>query len=793
MSKATIFKDVKDPSGCGDQQIEWFNQGSPELYRKLRKAHAAGSNTYSQLKSSLPAMTVSGTIKHRARGYDSEQRGFVPSGYGLIDIDGKDHEGRNITRDEHWITAWANETKEQLEELGFAVSISPSGDGVKAWFAIPWEQRDVHQHSYEQFYSAAWNAVMRLLPRDVHADSCRDLHRLQFQTYDPDCDPADTIEVELEEADFSIGKALLKAYVRWEELPPFSETKRQKLEEVINKLLRRKGIKFKAAYQGDTSGYGDDTSAAIFGILHYLCDALPDPASILQGAMESPLVKLNSKYDGNLSYMRRNIQKMLDGRAIEKATPTGSLFDFFDLSQSGFAELIDQHMRDEIIYVPEVAQWSLFKGNIWSHPSAESTKLVAAHICEKFRRSAVDLGDEGIIKFLGLRKNIMDAMSLAVGKPALVRPLAGLNTQRSKIYIKGKGLLDLDTWEFSTTSEKDFISAETAVTWRPGARLNPLYRKLVEAVFDDPEKLPFFFRYMGSSLYAGNISRKLLFCYGQGGQNGKSTLCNGGVSCLGGYGQNAIPGLLTRPSRAKAGADHSADMARIRQGTRVLYVDEAEAEVVWDEAKIKRLVSEDTIEARGLNQDFREMAITFSMLVSSNAMPPMDKSDPALIKRLLILEFENEFEHDPAIKEFFKSQDFQEAILDDILHGLKDYQARGNQLDAPESCQILLDEFSNDLDPLGKFVEEYLETCEREDASSLLDVMDAANIWLRHSKLKQFESAQMFNRAMGAHKLQRTRTKKARYWVDREAHPIRLNSAWEEFEKNREHPGNWNR
>jgi putative DNA primase/helicase len=230
---------------------------------------------------------------------------------------------------------------------------------------------------------------------------------------------------------------------------------------------------------------------------------------------------------------------------------------------------------------------------------------------------------------------------------------------------------------------------------------------------NEQEEARFLMRWLGSALYPANLSRTLMFWLGAEGSNGKSSLAKAIAATLGlqqGYAGIAANGLLSKAHFQRSGSEHSAHLSSIPSGCRFLYVDEM-GELSWDQELVKKLASVEPMYIRGAYAHHHRLAIPrFNLVVSSNHMPPLENCEPAMLARLVILKFDKTFQKNPEVDALMQSPEFLEGLLDDMLEGLRDYHAGGGSLEPPASCILAGAELVEDIDRIGRFLEECTTT-----------------------------------------------------------------------------------
>jgi len=766
VSSCSYFTAKEQLEPVGSVGIGWVGDGDKDTLLAIR----AGEGN----KGALPAYIPTGVLDHRRGGTTPEERNFVPSGYGMLDIDGKAHPERDQTRDEDLVTTFARKAKREFEDAGFVACISPGGDGIKAIFRISGTDED---DDLDAHYAAAYHAAVVLAPDGYVVDSCGDLGRLCFQSHDPDmADPSGALEIVVTEYDRLASVRLRAAKVDWGDLGDLDEPLAEK---ALRGLLRPKESKFKTAYEGDASRFDGDVSAAIFSLISHLRSSShkPGPQEIVSILLDAPLVTSNPKYDGDEAYMRRSVQNMIDKDAanIERKEVDGNgIFAGWDGTDATCAAALDRAMGQHLRFLPETGGWALLKDTgLWDVPLPGRRDAGAATEGSRALRDASSaIADEdtreAIQRYTGSMRNMEAALKHLGGGGGHDISLSEFDAQVNLIHIPDTGLLNLVDLTVRPPGPEDLVSSSLGVPWVKGARADPEYQRLTTPIFDDPEHYRFLMRYAGASLFGRNVVRSMIFGLGEGGHNGKSSLFSALVKMFGGYGADLPARMLFKGAFSRGGADHTADLANIPPPARLGYCDEEDGDGIWDIARIKRLCSEESIKVRGLGQDFRDAQIRFNMLASSNYLPPLEDYDPAILKRILVLRFEHTFSHDPAIRPYMATDKFLVPLLDDVIEGLRDYNEVG--LDPPAAVIIEGEKLASDLDTLGSFLGAYTVTVDIHDEG----FHTGADMWrcyrnhLENEGLPQIKKS-MFMSGMKGKGYEQGKCDKVRAWKHRTA------------------------
>jgi len=236
------------------------------------------------------------------------------------------------------------------------------------------------------------------------------------------------------------------------------------------------------------------------------------------------------------------------------------------------------------------------------------------------------------------------------------------------------GTVDLRTGKLRPGRPGDRISRVTAVApleqFKPERDCPRWLAFLDEALAGDEAAIRFLQQWGGYSLTGETKEQKLVFVYGPGG-SGKGTAINTIGDILGDYAVNVGMETLTASRHER----HTTELARLR-GARMARASETEKGKAWAENRIKNLTGQDTITARFMRQDDFEFVPEFKLTIFGNNRPSLKDVDEAIKRRFLILPFDHPpARRDPELPEKLKRE--WSGILSWLIVGCRDWQANG--------------------------------------------------------------------------------------------------------------------
>ena len=307
------------------------------------------------------------------------------------------------------------------------------------------------------------------------------------------------------------------------------------------------------------------------------------------------------------------------------------------------------------------------------------------------------------------RNGIAAMVSLARSEPGVSVGVSELDTDPWLFNVQN-GTLDLRTGELQEHCRDDLITKLAPVMFDPAAEC-PLWDTFLQEIFDgDEELIGYTQRLAGYNLSGSTREHVLVFLYGVGA-NGKSTFIETQLALMGpDYAIKAAPDLLM----AKQGESHPTERADLF-GKRFVATVETEAGKRLAESLVKELTGGDRIRARRMREDFWEFTPTHHVWLAGNHKPAVYGTDHGLWRRLKLIPFKVKFpdkQQDKELSEKLKAE--LPGILNWALAGCLDWQKNGMQ--EPESVRAATEEYAQENDVVGEFIDAFCEVSEGVEA-----------------------------------------------------------------------------
>lgn len=214
-------------------------------------------------------------------------------------------------------------------------------------------------------------------------------------------------------------------------------------------------------------------------------------------------------------------------------------------------------------------------------------------------------------------------------------------------------------------------------------------RFLKETFCGDPELIDYVQTSIGYSA-TGKANEEVMFiCNGSGG-NGKSIFLECINEVLGDYASVIqIETLINTSSAQRDGAAPAPDLASLN-GKRFVMTTEPKKKVTIDDGIVKTVTGGTKLKVRMLRQNPVEFLPEFKIWWQSNGLPYINISDYAMLRRLIVIPFDNEVRGnavDVNLKDKLMAE--KDYILKWIIEGVAKWQARKSPLfiDLPASVE----------------------------------------------------------------------------------------------------------
>jgi P4 family phage/plasmid primase-like protien len=373
------------------------------------------------------------------------------------------------------------------------------------------------------------------------------------------------------------------------------------------------------------------------------------------------------------------------------------------------AELL--HKLDlSFVYSPLHSSYFTFTGSIWK-PDKEFLKLRLAVVelasffdrIQKFydakQQSEIDVkiikNLKALIVNLNKAANQNEIFSIAKSFYEHDKFHLLLNSKKHIVPFTN-GVYDLLQNSFRQTKKEDYITLTLGYDFDPSIK-NQETIDFVQKVLPDQSVRDYVLKKMSECLNGDIPNTNFLMFIGDGA-NGKSQLLNLMKITMGELGEKVEVTLLTR-KRNNAEAANPEKMKLMYK--RFAFLSEPEDNEKINIGLLKELTGSEEIVARGLYQGSQTFVMETKLFLACNQLPEVKGEDPAIWRRVRIVNFPSRFVEEPKeLNEFLIDRSLPARIREDIswrqtfLNILLDYYHK--KVQEPESVKVKTNEYRED-------------------------------------------------------------------------------------------------
>jgi putative DNA primase/helicase len=256
--------------------------------------------------------------------------------------------------------------------------------------------------------------------------------------------------------------------------------------------------------------------------------------------------------------------------------------------------------------------------------------------------------------------------------------------------------------------------------------------------------------------------QRFVFFWGKG-RNGKTTLLEAWSAVMGSYARSIPVETFIDSGRARGAGQATPDLAMLR-GIRFVHTDEPDKGTKLSEGLIKRITGGDPLEVRDLHRTYFTMRPVCKITITGNYRPKIQggESSQGIWRRLILIHWPVTLqitELDKRLPEKLRAE--ASGILNRMLDGLRDFLDYG--LLIPDDVQATTEEFREESDTLGRFLEE-CTVCDVNASTDTATFHATYVAWAKHHGERVW-SAKTFGMAMRERGLRQQRDK-VRRWID---------------------------
>ncbi|MBP2659700.1 MAG: helicase [Firmicutes bacterium] len=523
--------------------------------------------------------------------------------------------------------------------------------------------------------------------------------------------------------------ALCKRYFSQSKVAPVRQEHPRSIADItehvlLNKILQSKqGRDFQALWNGDTSKYSGDDSAADLALCNILafwtgCDLNRMDAFFRQSGL------YRQKWERE-DYRMWTLQKAINdchntygdipiirGTTTQGVAPAEPLdppskYRFFSFTDLGNAERFIYYYGTNIRYCPELKLFLVWDGKRWLKDVTGEIDRMAFKAVRAIKEDIQHLKEPKAVeaclawaKSSESRTKLLNMVELAKVQPGV--PISINETDQNKYYVNClNGTIDLTSGELLPHNKEHKITHILPFEYKPYQTGQAMrwVQFLCEVTDGNLELMTYLWKLAGLCL-SGNTSEHVLhILYGSKGRNGKGVFIGilqeilGELTCV-------LPFSTFEPKNCGGIPNDIAAMA----GKRLVIAQESNEGKRLDEAVIKSLTGGDMLTGRFLRAEFFQFKPTHKILMSTNNKPMIRETSNSIWSRLRLIPFEVSFEgrEDKRLDEKLR-QELPE-IFAWCVAGFAEWQREG--LHVPDAIKRAGAEYRKEEDVVQNFITE---------------------------------------------------------------------------------------
>jgi putative DNA primase/helicase len=466
-----------------------------------------------------------------------------------------------------------------------------------------------------------------------------------------------------------------------------------------------------------------------------------------EARMSDKLVDIRAQVEAR----RREEQEAIDALTKEKESDKKSgvggpddprfIRQCLDANVLGDGILYAAIHRGKFIYNKNSEQWLRWAGHHWEHDVMGRHLSAVENVVDKYLDYVETINDE--IAHCGeddadkrkslqtLRKRFLrrvDRLRDPGGRRNCVEfshtlPEGSLAVRGDKLdadpYLLAfqNGVIDLRSGAFRPGKPQDYLVKAVPHDWKGIDCPAPHWDEALREIFAGPDCediIDFLYRTLGYAISGLNVERFFLLLYGEHGQNGKGTILEVILHCMGPLAAPIAPEMLLDQGRNRSSSGPSPDIMSLR-GLRLAFGSETDDGCKFSTAALKRFTGGESLTGRNPHDKLpTTFAPSHTLCLMTNFLPQASAEDAAFWTRMKVIEFAWSFVEKPNPDKPWekpRQRDLLEklkgeasGILARLVKGFLHWQALGG-ISPPPAVNRYTEKYQYDQDCIGQFIE----------------------------------------------------------------------------------------
>jgi len=435
-----------------------------------------------------------------------------------------------------------------------------------------------------------------------------------------------------------------------------------------------------------------------------------------------------------IGFLKKNIIRTVEP---EKSTMT----------DWGRAQIFADEHRNLVKYSHAMSSWYVWDGKRWKQDTNGTIYQCAKNTIKNMYGLVLPNIDDYDKKKMFLKQLVRSEnqhalkamLESASNEPDIPIDVLDFDSQKGLINVEN-GIVDLRTGDL-LPHEKHYLMTKMLDLEYTNEATCDKWKKFLNETFEgDADLIDFIKRFLGYCLTGYTDEQIFCIFYGHG-SNGKGTLIDTIMNVMGEYAKTTEPETIIKKKYERSSTNDLADL----WGARFVTTSETESYQELDEGRIKRITGQDAIKCRFLYKDLFEYFPEYKLVLLTNHEPIIKSQDYSIWRRVLKIPFNVK-----RPKELWNLNlrtellEEREGIFRWLVDGAVAWHKDG--LKIPESVMIATNEYKEELDVIGDFLE--MCTVNGDDlVVRNVDIYKCYEQWCIGTNNKQFAS-NTFSRAL---------------------------------------------
>jgi P4 family phage/plasmid primase-like protien len=370
---------------------------------------------------------------------------------------------------------------------------------------------------------------------------------------------------------------------------------------------------------------------------------------------------------------------------------------YYAHTEIGNSERFADRYAEELCFMVDQGLWLKFNGKFWERhykPTQEAMQLL-----KEMESEAKTNQDDNLLKWQHKSQNshhINSVINLASSKMAVK---SSIFDQNGMIINLQNGIYDLNTFELRPHNPSQYLSKIANVNYEDSKC--PRWLKFINEFTCGDQTLSIYLQKLCGLCLTDDVSIQALHVLYGSGANGKSLFLKIISKILGDY-----VTLMSSDFLLAKAKDSKLETTNL-QGIRLAIINELPENGVLSDNRVKELIGNGQIKARGHYENFSIIRETYKILIASNYRPIIKGQDDGIWRRLRIIECSlslTDNQKDHYLEKSLKKE--IDGIFMWMLDGLTLFKTDG--LDMTSRMLEDVQQFKKSEDVIGRFIDECL-------------------------------------------------------------------------------------